>query len=99
MHISIPHLPGHMSTICPQSFETMPTVFLWKGRYKNDDGLPSTHEQGSGKILESALVSRLLPRMPARTMMRATAKLQRYSPGQADHFVTRAGPRIGTALS
>jgi hypothetical protein len=64
MHISTPHLPGHMSTIFPQSSETMPTIFLWKERYKNDDGSPSIHEQGTDKILEFALVSHRFSRLP-----------------------------------
>jgi len=55
MHISIPHLPGHMSTICPQSFETMPTVFLWKGRYKNDDGPPPLTSKEAAKFLNLRL--------------------------------------------
>jgi len=46
-----------MPTSCHQSFGTMPTIFLWKELNTNDDGFLSTHEQGTGKILEFVLGS------------------------------------------
>src|SRR6202022_2431377 len=49
-HISIPHPPDQLPTICHQPFGTMPTIFLWKERHKNDDGSLPTHGQGTGRI-------------------------------------------------